>query len=343
MARSRFRTELTTAQLPLSAAELVARGVTRSMRCGPKWRRTSRGFFLPSQLPDTPTQRILAAVPLVPASGAITGWAAAFARGVDDLDGLDPCTMQPLPVLICLGRDVGRGTAAAYCRDRLPDSDVAEVAGIRFTTALRAGMDCARSAPDLAEAVAVVDAMARQRVFGLGLLARYLGRHPGWRGIHQARRACELADPHARNGWESRLRVFYQVDLGLPRPLANAPLFDRRGNLLGIGDLVDPDAGLVLEFDGQDHRGRHRHRADNVREERLEDHHLVVIRVDSLDLRHHRADLKARVLSGRRRGLARDRSRDRWTLRQPDWWLADEPIDEQLTAEELGWLLGDGR
>jgi hypothetical protein len=30
-------------------------------------------------------------------------------------------------------------------------------------------------------------------------------------------------------------------------------VFDLDENFLGIPDLLDPDAGLVLEFDGQDH------------------------------------------------------------------------------------------
>jgi len=42
---------------------------------------------------------------------------------------------------------------------------------------------------------------------------------------------------------------------------------------------------MVTEFDGQDHRLRRRHWADNVREEKLESANLVVCRVDSLDLR----------------------------------------------------------
>jgi hypothetical protein len=50
----------------------------------------------------------------------------------------------------------------------------------------------------------------------------------------------------------------------------NQPVYDLSGNLLGVADLLDPDAGLVTEFDGQQHRERAQRRADNVREERLE-------------------------------------------------------------------------
>lgn len=66
----------------------------------------------------------------------------------------------------------------------------------------------------------------------------------------------------------------------------NPPVFDLAGNFLGIVDLLDVEAGLALEFDGQAHRLRGQHRHDNIREERLEHANLVVCRVDSLDLRN---------------------------------------------------------
>ena len=78
--------------------------------------------------------------------------------------------------------------------------------------------------------------------------------------------------------------MFYVGEAQLPRPEVNVPIFDLDGYLLGIGDLLDPEAGMVTEFDGQDHRLRRRHRADNLREEKLEAANLVVCRVDSLDL-----------------------------------------------------------
>ena len=34
----------------------------------------------------------------------------------------------------------------------------------------------------------------------------------------------------------------------------NCPVHDRSGRLLGIADLLDEEAGLVVEFDGADHR-----------------------------------------------------------------------------------------
>ena len=36
----------------------------------------------------------------------------------------------------------------------------------------------------------------------------------------------------------------------------NCPIQDLAGNLLGIADLLDEEAGLAVEFDGADHRAR---------------------------------------------------------------------------------------
>jgi hypothetical protein len=112
----------------------------------------------------------------------------------------------------------------------------------------------------------------------------------------------------------------YMLKACLPRPLVNRPVFYLGGKFLGIPDLLDPDAGLACEFDGQDHRQRRQHRNDNLREEGLEEANLVVSRVDSLDLRYP-MPLIDRLRAAHARGLARDRGRDRWTIHPPAWWL----------------------
>jgi hypothetical protein len=130
--------------------------------------------------------------------------------------------------------------------------------------------------------------------------------------------------------------VYYVTVAGLPRPLVNVPIFDLHGRLLGIADLLDEEAGLVTEFDGQDHCRRRQHRADNDREEEFEGAGLVVVRADSLDMTEHQKRLVARLRSGRRRGLERDRRKDRWTLVEPEWCLeahARVELSDEVKAE----------
>jgi hypothetical protein len=183
--------------------------------------------------------------------------------------------------------------------------------------------------------------MAHAGAFRLPACAAFVTDIHGRRGIARARRVADLADAGSRGVWESRLRVFVHVDLGLPRPVVNVPVFDLEGRLLGLPDLLLEDAGVAVEFDGAGHRRRAQHRADNVREEQLEAAGLLVARVDSLDLLLYRLELWTRLLDAYQRGTRRDRSRDRWTLEPPARWLEEraEPpeLNDELKDELFGW------
>ncbi len=205
--------------------------------------------------------------------------------------------------------------------------------------ATRAIFDSMQAAEDLAEAVAYVDAWLNAGVVTIDALTDYAAGRPGARHIVTIRRAIEMADAAARSPWVSRLRIFYVTVAGLPTPQVNVPIFDVGGRLLGIADLLDKEAGLVTEFDGQDHRQRRQHRADNDREEWFEDAGLVVVRADSLDLTSYESRLVDRLRSGHRRGMQRDRTRDRWTLTPPQWWLEqNDHVD--LSDDEKEKLFG---
>jgi len=106
---------------------------------------------------------------------------------------------------------------------------------------------------------------------------------------------------------------------GAAPPVGERPGFDWREDLIGIADLLDPDAGTVGEYDGGQHRGLTEHTGDNAREEALEDLGLVVARVTSLDMRR-RDETAARLVRAWERGERRDRAHDRWSLIQPDWY-----------------------
>ena len=318
---SAFERGLGDALWPRSATELAAAGVTREMTRGSAWRRTSRGFFAPSTVPDSTTQRILDVAPLIPASGALGGWAAAYVLGVDVLDGLDPFTMTRLPLAVHLGGDLGRANLhhVRYVRERLSEIDRQIRHGLAVTAPLRTAFDGARWAPNLVEAVVFLDQVGHVLRLDLTLLDQWCVPGARWPGVRQLREALLLADSASASPWETRLRMFYVTQAGLPRPKVNRPVFSPEGNLLGVADLLDVEAGLVTEFDGQDHRLRRQHRADNIREERLETANLVVCRVDSLDLRSPLA-LSDRLRARWEQGMRRDRRQDRWTLVEPAWW-----------------------
>ncbi|MGI8457269.1 MAG: type IV toxin-antitoxin system AbiEi family antitoxin [Propionibacteriaceae bacterium] len=298
-------------------AQLDGAGVNRKVLRTGGWRRTSHGQWAPvtPSRPLTTAQRIVDVLPLIPDHGALAGWAAAYVLGAARLDGLHPHTGQRLPIVIALGRNVGRSQHldVRFSREQLEPDETCTHDGIPVTSPLRTAFDLARWADNLAEGVAAVDALLNLTDVSADLVALATDRR-GWRGVPLARTVAYLGQPGAAGTWESRLRVVHQVEAGLPRPLVNPRITDLRGRLLGYPDLLDHEAGLVVEFDGLDHRERSRHSADNVREEAFEDVNLVVVRVDSLAYRTDRRGVVSRLQSGHRRGTKRDRARDGWRL-----------------------------
>lgn len=303
---SAFERGLRDACRPQSLKDLAAAGVSAEMTRSKRWRRSSRGFFVPSDAPHSTAQRILEATPLLPERGAFAGWAAAYALGVDLLDGLDALTMTALPVPIHLGQNLGRATPSGLrlARERLPVAHRRLAHGLPVTSPMRTAFDGGRWAADLVEAVVFLDQVAHALEVDLLGLEPWCRPGARWPGIKQLRAALTLADSRSASPWESRLRMFYQRQAGLPRPLVNRPVFDLDDNFLGTPDLFDPDAGLATEFDGKDHR---------------EGVNLTVCRVDSLDMRQP-LPLRERLRARHLQGLRRDRSLDRWTLVEPPWW-----------------------
>ena len=153
---------------------------------------------------------------------------------------------------------------------------------------------------------------------GLGSVRRLVEAHKKTRGIVRAREAVQIASERVASPGETRLRLA-AYDTGTGPLLVNAPVFAPDGRLVGIVDLLDEEAGLVLEYDGAGHRQADRHSADNVREEALEDLNLTEVRATASDVAEG-VELDGRIVRGRRRGLARRAACDPWTTEPPAWW-----------------------
>ena len=319
---------------PRSIAALAEIGVGRGRLQGKAWRKVAPGFYVPQgagTVTETSSdgqvrrrisaQRILDAVPLLEGEAALGTWAAAYILGADWLDGRDPHTMAELPLDIMAPNLKRRSTeAVTYHCSSLRATDTWTRDGIRITSPLRATFDGARWAASLEEAVVFIDTMAAFALIRIPDLAAYATEHAGWSGVGQVVAAGQLARPGVKSGWETRLRLVWTRQVGLPTPMINVPIFNRAGDFLGEADLFDPDSGLVAEYDGGQHRAVSHHHNDNIREERFESANLVVVRADKVDLRDERELLFHRLLDGYHRGQARDRGRDDWTLTPPAWW-----------------------
>jgi len=202
--------------------------------------------------------------------------------------------------------------------------------GIPCAVSVRALFDEMRYAPHLREAVVAMDMMAAAELVSIRQMLAYSGSHPGWQGVEQVRRALPLASENSRSPNETRMRLIWELDAGLPRPLVNTPVFTPEGRLPGYPDILDVEASVVGEFDGADHRSGLRQSKDVAREDGFRRSGLEYFTITGPDL-GRRALVADRMLATRRRALFLPAERRLWTIDPPDWWQPEPTLDQILT------------
>jgi hypothetical protein len=120
------------------------------------------------------------------------------------------------------------------------------------------------------------------------------------RGIRTARRVLAIGNPLAGSPMESVLRWMIH-EAGLPAPVLQHPVRGPDREVIGRVDLAWPERGVLVEFDGDVHRGRHVFVNDLRRQNGLVLAGWVVLRFTSADVRGR----PAWVLEMIRRALAR--------------------------------------
>jgi hypothetical protein len=219
-------------------------------------------------------------------------------------------------------------------RNALPEAEVVTVLGVRCTIPERAALDAVRAASSLMEQVVVLDMFMLGELTSPERLHRYAAEHAGLPGINALLCALDLADENSWSPNETRTRVVWRLEAGLPRPLVNRPIFDRRGRLLGYPDLLDEESGLVCEFDGADHRRARRHSEDVDREATFRRHLLELTRVTGPDLVVP-SRVRSRLLAARSRARWLTETERPWTTTPPPGWAAAPPLEVRLVEREL--------
>jgi hypothetical protein len=313
-------------------------GPTRGQATGPRWRQTSAGLYVPAAVDGArPEQRILEQSMRLPPEGAVTGWAACRLHGSTFLDGLRPDgrTLIPVPLSVGPRARLRRDPRVTLNRDRLSAQETTTRLGISCTTVHRALFDAMRFSVDVREAVVAMDMMAAAELTSIRRMRNYSAGRSRWNGIRMVRAALGLASEDSRSPNETRMRLVWELDAGLPRPGVNRSIYTRHGRFLATVDLLDSEAGLVGEYDGADHRGAVRHAHDVEREERLRRVRLEVCRVTSLHLGDTRR-LVERLHSARSRALWLPPSERAWTTKDPSAGEPELTLDEVLDHRE--WL-----
>lgn len=282
---------------------------------------------------SVPEQRILEQAARLPAGGAVTGWAALRIHRAGFFDGLEPDgrTLVPVPLALGVAGNIRADPAVRLSWEPLDPAETVTVRGIRCTRPARALFDEMRRRVDMREAVVAMDMTAAAGLVSVRRMLAYVAARPGWRHGALVRTALARADETSRSPNETRLRLVWELDARLPRPLTNQHVWDDRGRLLGIADLLDPAVGLLVEFDGADHRSARRHSRDVDREARFRDAGLEVCRVTGPDLLDHGLVVR-RVLGAHER--ARRLPPGAWSTTPPAAWEVPPGLDDLLDERD---------
>jgi hypothetical protein len=119
----------------------------------------------------------------------------------------------------------------------------------------------------------------------------------------------------------------------VPDALCNREVYDLEGQLLGIPDLLDVEAGLVGEYQGEDHKDGPQHRKDVAREQRYRDHGLEYFELVGGDLTN-RSLAVSRMRNARARAKFLPPESRAWTIEPPPWRTHRETLDAYL--ERIG-------
>jgi hypothetical protein len=300
-------------------------GPTRHMARRGRWRRATYGWHVGSGVERSVEQRILEESMRLGGRGAVTGWAALRLRGVAYCDG------EPdRPVALVSPRQLANTPGSVATRERV--GEVEWVHGVPCAPIARAVADELCRLGDPRAGVVLLDMCFAARVTSIKRLTAAASRLPRRKRVPLLG-ALALADEHSASPRESLMRLVWTLDAGLPRPLCNRLVYDLEGRVLGKPDLLDPELGVVGEYDGAAHRSRARHRRDTERLEAfrrcgLED--FTIVAGDDV------ATQVRRMRAARARAAAQVGPR-RWTLTPPPGaWVPNEPsLDDELDLIEL--------
>ena len=251
-------------------------GPTKRQAAGPGFRQTSAGLYVASSVStDNVDQRIYEQAHRLRSYGAVTGWAALRWRGAAYFDGTGRGGTVRLPVPLIVGKTrLAPDPRVTISEAHVAPTEMTLTGGIWCAPTQRALFDAMRHATDVRSAVVCMDMAAAAWLVSVDLMSRYVALRPAWTGVPLVRKALILATNGSQSPRESRLRLIWVLDAGLPPPMCNVPVFSLDGTLLGYPDLFDPVAGMVGEYDGADHKSSDRHRQDVDREARFRDHGL---------------------------------------------------------------------
>lgn len=216
---------------------------------------------------------------LLPPEAVFAGATAAWMLGLD----LVPNEPVEVAVPVRSGVRSRNGLRVRHCT--IFRNETANIRGLRATKLHRTLLDICLRWPAV-EALVFIDMAVRRGLTSPADLTRQAGSMNGRPGARQLRSLALLAAP-AESPMETRLR-WLLIRARLPHPMVQTDLHDSAGRFVGRADLYYPAAGLILEYDGGNHRERLVE--DDRRQNLLINAGYRLLRFTAADV-HHRTDV----------------------------------------------------
>jgi hypothetical protein len=275
-------------------------------------------MYVPASVPLTPPQRIVEAGCLLPRYGAVTGWGALAWRADGWFNGLRADgSARPVPVALSFHR-IRPQPLLHVCSERCTAVDVEVIDGLPVHVPAAAVGYEVRYAPHVRAAAIALNMACFHDLVSLEEMAGWIGMHPSYTGIEQAREAWPLGDENAWSPAEVTMKAIWSGPF--PEPLSNQPVFDLQGHFLGTPDLIDPRTGVLGEYQSdQFHPGSVRAK-DLARLHDFRSHGLAPVEMVTSELGMPGPFLM-RLGAAYAEAEARPLSERRWTLELPPWWV----------------------
>ena len=298
-------------------------GPTRGEARGPRWRTTSYGLHVPSDVAVTLQQRTVEASALLHDDEAVSGWAALAWAGGTWFDGTSDGTRER-PVPLVVRRHVLAQPGVSISQEFLNPAHISIDDGLQVTSHVRSVTFEMRYAAGLGAAIEAIDMACYSDLVSIAEVTAYVAQLGPVTGIQQARDALTEAEENSWSPRETRMRGVWTRRAGLPPPRCNAPVFTRDGHHVGTPDLVDPRTGLVGLYHGDSHLTLVGASKDARQEADFRDIGLEPVAMFATDW-HDLAGFTRRLRSAAVRARARGGSRD-WTIDPPAWWTPTDTV-----------------
>jgi hypothetical protein len=290
---------------------------------------------VPSSVNDDDVDQRLAEVGArLPTFGFLTGWAGLRWLGGTWFDGRRADgELRDVWIDQTVGDDLRPWPGVRVTREFVTAEWVTQRDGLQVMSAAWATAAEMRFAGSLTAAVVALDMAAFDDLVTIDEVRAAVEQMWARTGIAQARKALELADENAWSPREVETRICWELEAGLPRPVTNTPIFDPSGRHLGTPDLLLPEVGLVIEYDGQVHLDRQRRFSDVRREEAFRDHGLDLLCVQTDDFREREALANRMVRAYQRARRTRPQT---WSTQPPRWWIRTDTVARRRALPQSG-------